>query len=146
MAILLIGIFSNPIWNSLQEYQRERVLIFLNPEADPFGSGYNSIQAKIAVGNGGLFGKGYAQGTQTQLNFLPIFWTDFLVATYAEEWGFVGLLVFLLIYGILIFNIFNISIKVKNEKPKEPKSTTPTELPEKSQEKIKRLTYTKKAN
>ena len=118
MAILLIGIFSNPIWNSLQEYQRERVLIFLNPEADPFGSGYNSIQAKIAVGNGGLFGKGYGQGTQTQLNFLPIFWTDFLVATYAEEWGFVGLLVFLLIYGILIFNIYKITLKVKSDRHK----------------------------
>lgn len=117
-AILILGIFSNPLWNSLQEYQRERVLIFLNPEADPFGSGYNSIQAKIAVGNGGLFGKGYGQGTQTQLNFLPIFWTDFLVATYAEEWGFVGLFVFLLIYGILIFNIFIICLRVKNEKHK----------------------------
>jgi rod shape determining protein RodA len=117
-AILLIGIFSNPIWNSLQEYQRERVLIFLNPEADPFGSGYNSIQAKIAVGNGGLIGKGYGKGTQTQLNFLPIFWTDFLIATYAEEWGFVGLIVFLIVYGILIFNIFKICLNATNEKYK----------------------------
>lgn len=115
LFVLTIGIFSNPIWNSLQEYQRERVLIFLNPEADPYGSGYNSIQAKIAVGSGGLFGKGYAMGTQTQLNFLPIFWTDFLVATYAEEWGFVGILVFLFVYSILLFNIYKICQKTKRE-------------------------------
>jgi len=116
--VLFIGIFSNPIWNSLQDYQRERVLIFLNPEADPYGSGYNSIQAKIAVGSGGIFGKGYARGTQTQLNFLPIFWTDFLVATYAEEWGFVGILVFLLVYFILIYNIYITCQKSKRDEYK----------------------------
>jgi len=115
ISILIIGIFSNPIWNLLQEYQRERVLIFLNPEADPYGSGYNSIQAKIAVGSGGILGKGYAMGTQTQLNFLPIFWTDFLVATYAEEWGFVGIVVFLLVYFVLIYNIYKTSLKANRE-------------------------------
>jgi rod shape determining protein RodA len=88
----LVSIASTPIYNSLQDYQKDRIVIFMNPESDPYGSGYNTIQARIAVGSGGLLGKGYKQGTQTQLNFLPIFWTDFLVATYAEEWGFVGLL------------------------------------------------------
>jgi len=73
IALIVVGIFSNPLWNSLQDYQKERVLVFLNPQMDPFGSGYNTIQAEIAVGSGGFWGKGYAKGTQTQLNFLPIF-------------------------------------------------------------------------
>lgn len=110
-ALILVGIFSNPLWNSLQDYQRERVLVFLNPQMDPYGSGYNTIQAEIAVGSGGFLGKGYSKGTQTQLNFLPIFWTDFLVATYAEEWGFVGLLFFVGVYSYLIFQIYEIFIK-----------------------------------
>jgi rod shape determining protein RodA len=104
--LILVGIFSNPLWNSLQDYQKERVLVFLNPQMDPYGSGYNTIQAEIAVGSGGFLGKGYAKGTQTQLNFLPIFWTDFLVATYAEEWGFIGLLFFLAVYVYLIYQIY----------------------------------------
>jgi len=105
-ALICIGIFSNPLWNSLQDYQKERVLVFLNPQMDPFGSGYNTIQAEIAVGSGGIWGKGYAKGTQTQLNFLPIFWTDFLVATYAEEWGFVGLIFLISIYVYFITQIY----------------------------------------
>jgi len=104
--LIIVGIFSNPLWNSLQDYQQERVLVFLNPQMDPFGSGYNTIQAEIAVGSGGFLGKGYGKGTQTQLNFLPIFWTAFLVATYAEEWGFLGLIFFVLVYLYLIFQVY----------------------------------------
>ena len=111
--LILIGIFSNPLWNSLQDYQKERILIFLNPEMDPYGSGYNTIQAEIAVGSGGVWGKGYGKGTQTQLNFLPIFWTDFLVATYAEEWGFIGLLFFMAVYLYLIFQIYITFVETK---------------------------------
>lgn len=110
IAFILISILSSPLYNSLQDYQKERILIFINPESDPYGSGYNSIQAKIAVGSGGVFGKGYKKGTQTQLNFLPIFWTDFLVATFAEEWGFVGLLFLITVYLFLIFQIYQIFI------------------------------------
>lgn len=106
--IIALGIFSNPLWNSLQDYQKERVLVFLNPQMDPYDSGYNTIQAEIAVGSGGFFGKGYGKGTQTQLNFLPIFWTDFLVATFAEEWGFIGLIFFLGLYIYLIFQIYTV--------------------------------------
>ena len=113
LALILVGIFSNPLWNSLQDYQKERVLIFLNPQSDPFGSGYNTIQAEIAVGSGVFWGKGYAKGTQTQLNFLPIFWTDFLVATYAEEWGFFGLIFFISLYFYLIFQIYSIFLNTK---------------------------------
>jgi rod shape determining protein RodA len=108
---LIACAFSGSFWNLLHDYQRERVVIFINPEIDKFGAGYNSIQATIAVGSGGLIGKGYQKGTQTQLNFLPIFWTDFLVATFAEEWGFIGLLVFILFYGLLINEIKEIAFK-----------------------------------
>jgi len=113
---ICMSIFSSYFWGFLHDYQRERVIIFLNPEIDRYGAGYNSIQATIAVGSGGIFGKGYAKGTQTQLNFLPIFWTDFLVATYAEEWGFVGLIFLLGIYILFLKEVKRISIFVsKNE-------------------------------
>ena len=107
----LVSIASTPIYNSLQDYQKDRIIIFINPESDPYGSGYNTIQARIAVGSGGLLGKGYKQGTQTQLNFLPIFWTDFLVATYAEEWGLVGLLFLITTYLFLIYEIYFVFIR-----------------------------------
>lgn len=113
---IFVSIFSSYFWGFLQDYQRERVIIFLNPEIDRFGAGYNSIQATIAVGSGGLVGKGYSKGTQTQLNFLPIFWTDFLVATYAEEWGLIGLLVFLFVYSLFLKEIRVIALsKIKPE-------------------------------
>jgi len=114
LAFAVLGIASTPLYNSLQDYQKDRIVIFMNPESDPYGNGYNSIQAKIAVGSGGFFGKGYKQGTQTQLNFLPIFWTDFLVATYAEEWGFIGLLFFLVTYLFLIYEMNSIFIKTSS--------------------------------
>ena len=74
----------------LHDYQRNRVLTFLNPEADPSGTGYHIMQSKIALGSGGLLGKGYGLGSQSQLNFLPEKHTDFIFATVAEEFGFVG--------------------------------------------------------
>jgi rod shape determining protein RodA len=86
----------------LREYQKNRVLNFLNPERDPLGSGYHLIQSKIAVGSGGVIGKGYMQGTQTQLRFLPEQHTDFAFSVFAEEWGFMGCLVLLLLYMFLI--------------------------------------------
>lgn len=106
MLFIVASILSTPLYNSLQDYQKERILVFINPEADPYGSGYNSIQAEIAVGSGGFIGKGFQKGTQTQLNFLPIFWTDFLIATFAEEWGMLGLLILISIYTFLIFQIY----------------------------------------
>jgi len=111
---ILASIFSSYLWNFLHDYQRERVIIFLNPEIDRYGAGYNSIQATIAVGSGGLVGKGYSKGTQTQLNFLPIFWTDFLVATYAEEWGFIGLIFLFGVYTIFLREIRNIALQTDN--------------------------------
>jgi rod shape determining protein RodA len=94
------------IWNHvLLDYQRERILSFLNPSADPLGSGYQLVQAQIAVGSGGLFGKGLTNGTQNQLDFLPVQTTDFVFAILAEELGFVGGVVVLVLYGALIWRL-----------------------------------------
>lgn len=86
----------------LRDYQKNRVLNFINPERDPLGTGYHIIQSKIAVGSGGLWGKGFTKGTQTQLRFLPEQHTDFAFSVFGEEWGFVGCLVLLLLYLFLI--------------------------------------------
>lgn len=86
----------------LHDYQRNRILTFLNPEADPSGSGYHILQSKIALGSGGLLGKGYGLGSQSQLNFLPEKHTDFIFATLAEEFGFVGCISVLLLYAAAI--------------------------------------------
>ena len=86
----------------LKDYQRDRVLTFMHPEADPSGAGYHILQSKIALGSGGLLGKGYGLGSQSQLNFLPEKHTDFIFATFAEEFGFVGCFLVLVLYGTLI--------------------------------------------
>ena len=86
----------------LHNYQKERILTFLNPERDPLGSGYHIIQSKIAVGSGGFFGKGFMQGTQSQLAFLPERHTDFAFSVFAEEWGFFGCLLLLVLYLLLV--------------------------------------------
>ncbi len=93
----------------LRGYQKERLLNFLNPERDPLGSGYHIIQSKIAVGSGGLTGKGFMQGTQSQLRFLPEQHTDFAFSVFSEEWGFAGCLVMLLLYLALILWGLNIA-------------------------------------
>jgi rod shape determining protein RodA len=87
----------------LHDYQRKRILTFLDPEGDPSGSGYHILQSKIALGSGGLLGKGYGLGSQSQLNFLPEKQTDFIFATLAEEFGFVGCVSVLLLYAAVIF-------------------------------------------
>ncbi len=89
-------------WFLLHDYQRERIRTFLDPERDPLGSGYHIIQSKIAVGSGGFTGKGFMQGTQSQLAFLPERHTDFAFSVFAEEWGLTGTLVLLLLYLLLI--------------------------------------------
>ncbi|MFC1658087.1 rod shape-determining protein RodA [Candidatus Omnitrophota bacterium] len=89
-------------WQFLKDYQKTRLLVFLNPNADPLGAGYTIIQSKIAISSGGLFGKGWLAGSQSQLRFLPESHTDFIFATFAEEWGFAGSLVLLLLYYFLI--------------------------------------------
>jgi rod shape determining protein RodA len=108
-VVVLFGLMAWPIWKFvLHDYQRSRVLTFLNPENDPLGNGYHIIQSKIAVGSGGLFGKGWLNGTQSQLDFLPERHTDFIFAVYSEEFGFLGnmlllsLFLFIVVRGMLI--------------------------------------------
>jgi rod shape determining protein RodA len=89
-------------WHFLKDYQKDRLITFLNPDKDPLGAGYHIIQSMIAVGSGGIFGKGFLKGSQTQLKFLPEQQTDFVFSVFAEEWGFIGALVLLIMYMSLI--------------------------------------------
>jgi len=89
-------------WHFMHDYQRQRVLTFLDPETDPLGAGYHTIQSQIAIGSGGLFGKGYMNGSQAQLEFLPERSTDFIFAVIGEEWGLVGCLVLMTLYMMVI--------------------------------------------
>lgn len=100
----------------LHDYQRDRIINFLNPTSDPLGKGYNVIQSKIAVGSGGFFGKGYKKGTQGQLLFLPEKHTDFMFATTAEELGFVGVFIILSAYYFLIKTLFTKAFLSKNNR------------------------------
>ena len=103
IALTVIGLLTMVGgWFGLHDYQRARIRTFLNPEADPLGSGYHIIQSKIAVGSGGFWGKGFIQGTQSQLSFLPERHTDFAFSVFAEEWGFAGGFVLLMLYLFLI--------------------------------------------
>jgi rod shape determining protein RodA len=89
-------------WNFLHDYQRKRVLTFLDPQSDPLGAGYHSIQSQIAIGSGGLFGKGWMHGSQAQLEFLPERSTDFIFAVIGEEFGLLGLVILLLLYLFVV--------------------------------------------
>ena len=97
------------MWYFMKDYQRQRVLTFLNPERDPLGAGYHVIQSKIAIGSGGVFGKGYLQGTQGALRFLPEKHTDFAFAVFSEEWGFIGSALLLLLFVLLVQRLFRLA-------------------------------------
>ena len=98
----------------LKPYQKSRILTFLNPERDPLGAGYQIIQSKIAVGSGGIFGKGFLQGSQSYLDYLPEKHTDFIFTLFSEEFGFFGSVVLLLIYVIIVYRIIVIGNQSKN--------------------------------
>ena len=108
-VFLLVGAVGTAVipclWFMMKDYQKQRVLTFLAPGRDPLGAGYHVIQSKIAVGSGGLFGKGYLQGTQGSLRFLPEQHTDFAFAVFSEEWGFVGSVVLLLLFLALVYRM-----------------------------------------
>ena len=110
MVLLLSALCVAPfIWLNLKSYQRMRILTFLRPDMDPFGAGYHINQSKIAIGSGLLWGKGFLNGTQTRLHFLPEQHTDFALSVLAEEWGFIGSVILLLIYLFLILWGLNIA-------------------------------------
>lgn len=108
LAFLPIG------WHFLKAYQRARILTFLDPDRDPLGAGYHVIQSKIAIGSGGLLGKGYLHGTQNRLDFLPAQHTDFIFAVFSEEWGLIGCLILLLLYFALIAYSFRVIERAKD--------------------------------
>jgi len=115
IGMVTIGISCTPVlWFILREYQRERVLTLLNPERDPLGSGYHIIQSKIAIGSGGLYGKGWLNGTQSHLEFLPERTTDFIFAVFGEEFGFVGILILLTLYTLIIIRGLYIGIQAQD--------------------------------
>jgi len=101
-------------WQYLHNYQKERVFTFFNPERDPLGNGYHIMQSKIALGSGGFAGKGYLEGTQSHLNFLPEMHTDFIFTMYGEEFGFIGTFLLLIIYLSIILVSFNLATKSRS--------------------------------
>ena len=111
---VFIGLIMPMLWNHLKDYQKKRILTFLNPEADPLGAGYQVIQSMVAIGSGGLTGKGFLQGSQTQLRFLPEQHTDFIIAVIGEEFGFIGILVVLMLFTILLVRMVKIASLTKN--------------------------------
>lgn len=118
IIIGIVGLCLSPLIYKygLHDYQKERIVNFLNPLSDPLDKGYNVIQSKIAIGSGGLFGKGYKKGTQGQLLFLPEKHTDFMFATTAEELGTVGVLIVLGSYYLLISTLFKKAFLIKNDR------------------------------
>jgi rod shape determining protein RodA len=105
-AIALVAVLALPLGNHfLKDYQRARLTAFLDPDRDPQGTGYQLIQSEIAVGSGGMFGKGVTKGTQTQLRFLPVPDKDFIFSAFAEEHGFVGVIVMLSLYFVMVMRI-----------------------------------------
>ncbi|HYU31584.1 MAG TPA: rod shape-determining protein RodA [Thermoanaerobaculia bacterium] len=115
IAALIGLVLGAGVWAvGMKPYQRQRVLTFLHPESDPLGAGYQVRQSKIAVGSGKLVGKGYMQGTQSQLRFLPARHTDFILAVLAEEWGFVGVITVLSLYAIYIRSAARIAMRARD--------------------------------
>jgi rod shape determining protein RodA len=112
---LLMGIVALPLWNQLAGYQKARLLIFLQPESDPRGAGWNVIQSKVAIGSGGWFGKGFLEGTQKRLAFLPERHTDFIFSVLGEELGFIGVLVAFGLFGLLLLE--GVRIAERNPDP-----------------------------
>lgn len=114
-AVFMLGASLWPIWHfMMHDYQRTRVLTLLNPEADRLGAGWNIIQSKTAIGSGGFYGKGWLEGTQSRLDFLPEGHTDFIIAVMAEEFGFVGVLVLLGMYLLLIVRCMMIAVRAQD--------------------------------
>src|SRR6185295_14644440 len=115
ILVTVAGIAAVPVgWNFLHDYQKDRIFTFLNPESDPLGAGYHILQSKIAFGSGGLFGRGFLQGSQSHLSFLPERQTDFIFTMLAEEFGLIGGLVLLALYLAVIVYAFAIALRSRS--------------------------------
>lgn len=109
------GFFADYVYHALSPHQQRRIQSFLDPNADPLGSGYNTIQAKVAIGSGGLTGKGFLEGNQTQLQFIPEQWTDFAFCVIGEEFGFIGSIIVLGLFLVLFLRILKLTSNTKDE-------------------------------
>jgi rod shape determining protein RodA len=114
IANVVAGTVALPLWNSLEAYQKNRFLVFLDPSIDPRGAGYNLIQSRVAIGSGGMFGKGYLDGTQKRLAFLPEQHTDFIFAVIGEEFGFVGVALVLVSFAFIFWRLVRIAESVSD--------------------------------
>jgi rod shape determining protein RodA len=114
-GLVISGLAAAPfLWKTLKTYQKLRLVVFLDPYIDPQGAGYNVIQSRIAVGSGGLWGKGFLQGTQGRLHFLPEPHTDFIFSVYAEEFGFVGGVIVVLLFAFLFWRVSRAAFRTKD--------------------------------
>ena len=114
-VVLILLILPLPFfWNFLHDYQKQRLLVFLNPNIDPLGAGYTIIQSRIAIGSGGFWGRGWLSGTQSQLYFLPESHTDFIFATFSEQWGFLGSCLLICLYYLIIRQGFVIAHRTQD--------------------------------
>lgn len=113
-SLLALLAFVPILWHMMRDYQKQRVLTLLNPESDPLGSGYHIIQSKIAIGSGGIYGKGWLNGTQSQLDFLPERHTDFIFAVFSEEFGMMGAVVLLSLYAFIILRSLYIATRAQD--------------------------------
>ena len=112
---LASGFFAGSLYNALSPHQQKRIQSFIDPNSDPLGAGYNTIQAKVAIGSGGLFGKGFMQGNQTRLQYIPEQWTDFIYCVIGEEFGFIGSIIVLILFLFLFLRVLKIAASTKDE-------------------------------
>jgi rod shape determining protein RodA len=112
---LAVGFFTSYMLKALKQHQQTRIRSFINPSADPLGAGYNAIQAKVAIGSGGLWGKGFLAGSQTQLQFIPEQWTDFIYCVIGEEFGLIGTLITLGLFLYLFIRVLKLASTAKDE-------------------------------
>jgi rod shape determining protein RodA len=112
---LVSGKLGDMVWSLLKDYQKDRLVLFLDPDKDPLGGGYHLIQSRIAIGAGQLWGQGWGHGTQTQLNFIPEQHTDFIFSAVGEEWGFVGAMVVIVAYWLICFRLVIIAQNAKDD-------------------------------
>lgn len=113
--VTLAGLLAIPIlWETMHDYQKNRVLAFLDPSSDPTGNGWHTRQSIFAVGSGKILGKGWGEGTQNQFDFLPEHWTDFPYSVWAEEWGFIGSVLLVVVFGFLVVWILNVALSARD--------------------------------
>jgi rod shape determining protein RodA len=112
---IMAGAIAGPLWNQLEGYQQNRILVFLDPSIDPRGAGYNLIQSRVAIGSGGMFGKGFLEGTQKRLAFLPEQHTDFIFSVVGEEFGFIGVALILTAFGLIFWRLVKIAASARDK-------------------------------